>query len=130
MASVDDIRRDEGYLQWDDEHNDVLVVTAMKRNRKRANYQMDLRYIESVVAESHGRGQFSVVVDLAGFRIWHLDWQLFRVLADGLQRRIKNKVKRVCIVNSTIPARFAQWMMSRRISDKVLAKVRYNVVYD
>jgi len=130
MASVDDIRKDEGYLQWDDEHNDVLVVTATKRDWRRSNYQMDLRYIESVVAESQDRGQFSVVVDLARVRVWHLDWRLFKVLAEGLQRRVKNKIKRVCVVNSTIPARFAQWMMSGRISDKVMAKVRYNVVYD
>ena len=124
MASVDEIKEKEGYLEWDKQYGDVLIVKVVKRNWKRANYQMDLRYIESVVANS-GYNQFSVVVDLARFRVWHLDFALFRTLADGLQKRIRNKINTFTIVNATVPAHFAGWMISGRISDKIKAKVSY-----
>lgn len=124
MASVDDIRLKEAYLEWDPEEEGTLLLRPEKRDWSRKNYQMDLRYIEYMVARSKHKA-FTLKANLGCIRIWHLDWPFFNVLLDGLRKRIKNKFHKIIIIKSTLPVWFAHWCLSNHIPQKVKDKIEW-----
>lgn len=126
MASVDDIRLKEGYLEWSTEASepDMLIVKPEKRDWKRTNYQMDLRYIELFIAQRPNK-KITVYANLRHMGFWHIDLSFLSVLVDGLTNRIKNKVSKIIIMQSTVPVWLVHWWMHKQIPDRVKSKIQW-----
>ena len=122
MASVDDIKQFEGYLAWDLQDDGVLLVTPHKRDWTRTNYQMDVRYIESMFYTSRKK-MVTIKADLSKMKVWHLDWSFLHVLLRDLKHRIKNRIHSLILVNSTLPVWYAHWWMRNNIPKLVREKI-------
>jgi hypothetical protein len=122
MASVDDIRSSEGYLQWDPENDGILLVFPHKRDWARTNYQMDMRYIEWFFTTSV-RKAVTIKVDMSKMKVWHLDWAFLGTLRIDLRKRIRNRVCKIRLCRSTAPVWFAHWCLKGGIPKKVQEKI-------
>lgn len=125
MASVEDIRLRENYLNWDQKNDHILIVKPEKRDWTRTNYEMDIRYIEWMF--DHKPGDINQPIDVHAYMqhmgLWNLKWRFLRKLVEQLSKRIKNKVTRIIIIHSTLSVWFAHWWYTDLIPFNVRKKI-------
>lgn len=134
MASVDDIRAQENYLvlkNWSPEKRPILRLYPLRRNWTRTNYEMDLRYIETIMNEaiaSMPQHVTKVIVqcDCSNVSIFsHYRPTLFERSIADLRAKFGQRVYEVHVENASLSARLMFWLYAHELPYSMANKIKW-----
>ena len=134
MCSVDDLALQENYLEISgltEENRPVVKVYPGKRDWSRTNYEMDLRYVESVLwgacamMPQHVQ-KMIIECDCSSLNFYkHYTPRFYGLLVGNLRQKFKERIYEIRLVKPSYSAGFIFWLYKNEFPYSFNNKIKW-----